>query len=83
MERGTNMTASFLVKEKGAANEYVVKKMLSCLKEIGHVGCNLVIRPDQEPPICACRTMVEHPPARSSGSNGIIERAIKEVEYHE
>ena len=30
---------------------------------------------------CEAKTAKEHSPVRSSGSNGVVERAIKEVEY--
>ena len=63
------------------------------MTEIGHVGNKLIIKTDQESSIKAvaekvaaeradAQTIIEHSPVRSSGSNGIIERGIKEFEYH-
>ena len=89
-DRDTKMTLSFLVKEKGAVDMYVVKRIMAFLKELGYEGIKIIIKSDQESPIKAVidkvmqlregATVPEHSPVRSSGSNGIIERAIKEVE---
>ena len=89
-DRDTKMTLSFLVKEKGAMDMYVVKRILAFIKELGHEGSKIIVKSDQESPIKAVidkvmqlregATVPEHSPVRSSGSNGIIERAIKEVE---
>ena len=90
-ERDTRMMLSFLVREKGAADTYTVNRVLAFLKEIGHVGNKLIVKCDQESSIKALAekiaterpglTMQEHSPVRSSGSNGVIERGIKEAEY--
>ena len=60
------------------------------MKEIGHTS-NVIMKCDQESSIKAVvdkvaerregQTVMEHSPVRSSGSNGIIERGIKDVEY--
>ena len=92
-ERDSRMMLSFLVREKGASDPYVIKRVLAFLTEIGHVGNKLIIKTDQESSIKAvaekvaaeradAQTIIEHSPVRSSGSNGIIERGIKEFEYH-
>ena len=91
-DRDCKPLLSFLVKQKGAAYEYVVKRAIAFLKELGHVNNKIIIKTDQESPIRAVaekiaesrgegQTILEHSPVRSSGSNGIIERGIKEVEY--
>ena len=63
---------------------YVVKRILASIKELGHEGSKIILKSDQESPIKAVidrvMTVPEHSPVRSSGSNGIIERGIKEVE---
>ena len=92
-DRDTRMTVSFLVQSKGVVSNYTVKRLMAFLREIGHHGNNIIIRSDQESPIKAvaerlakergeAQTLLENSPVRSSGSNGIVERAIKEIEYH-
>ena len=88
--RDTRMTLSFLCKSKGAADEHVVTRILAFMKEIGHTS-KVIMKCDQESSIKAVvdkvaerregQTVMEHSPVRSSGSNGIIERGIKDVEY--
>ena len=83
------MTLSFLVQAKGSDSEYVIKRLVAFLQEIGHHSDKLIIKSDQEPPIKAvaeglakergeAQTILDNSPVRSSGSNGVIERAIKE-----
>ena len=89
-DRDTRMTLSFLTKSKGAADEHVISRILSFMKEIGLTG-DVIMKCDQESSIKAVvdkvsekregRTIFEHSPVRSSGSNGVIERGIKDVEY--
>ena len=90
-DRDTRMTCSFLVKEKGAADDYVIKRLMAFIKEVGYEAMPITLKSDQESAIKAVInkiilarsgqiTMPEHSPVRSSGSNGVIERAIKEVE---
>ena len=92
-DRDTRMTLSFLVKAKGATDDYVIKRLGAFLKEVGHIGNKIIIRSDQESAVNAvaeklaasrvdAQTIMEHSPVRSSGSNGVIERAVKEVECH-
>jgi len=91
-DRDSGKVCSFLVQSKGACDEYVVKRSLAFIKELGYMGMKLTIKSDQESSINSVVlkiiharsdqvTLQEHSPVRSSGSNGIIERAIKEVEY--
>ena len=90
-DRDTRMMCSFLVKEKGAADEFVIKRIVAFIKELGYESTKLIIKSDQESSVKAVidavirargnsPTMPEHSPVRSSGSNGIIERGIKEVQ---
>ena len=92
-DRDTRMTVSFLVQSKGLVSNYTVKRLMAFLREIGHHSNKIIIRSDQESPIKAvaeqlakergeAQTLLENSPVRSSGSNGIVERAIKEIEYH-
>ena len=90
-DRDSRMTLSFLVREKGAADPYVVRRVIAFLKEIGYEGRTVIVKSDQESPICAVveklivartqgSTIPENSPVGSSGSKCIAERAIKEVE---
>ena len=90
-DRDTKLTCSVLVREKGAADDFVIKRILAFMKELGYEGMRLIIKSDQESPIQAVViklikargdqvTIPENSPVQSSGSNGVIERAIKEVE---
>ena len=86
-DRDCKPLLSFRVKQKGAAYEYVVKRAIAFLKELGHVNNKIIIKTDQESPIRAVaekiaesrgegQTILEHSTVRSSGSNGIIARGI-------
>ena len=81
-DRDTKMTLSFLVREKGAVDMHVVKRILAFLKELGYDGVKIIVKSDQESPIKAVidkvmqlregATVPEHSPVRSSGSSGVI-----------
>ena len=47
-DRETRMTLSFLVQDKGSASEYVIKRLVAFLQEIGNHGNKLIIKSDQE-----------------------------------
>ena len=90
-DRDTRMTVSFLV-QKGAVDDCVNRRLLQFFRELGYHENNVVVRSDQESPMRAvaeklakergeAQTILEHSRVRSSGSNGVVERAIKEVEY--
>ena len=76
-ERDDRMTLSFLVREKGNADTYVVRRVLAFVEEIGLTGSKIIIKCDQESPIKALAvgivksrdspTVIEHSPVRSSG----------------
>ena len=90
-ERDTGMLLSFLVRGKGLVDELVVRRVLAFLQQIGLDNAKVIVRSDQEAPIKAvvqavikargdAVTIPEHSPVGSSGSNGVIERGVKEVE---
>lgn len=74
---------------KGASPEWVVRRALAFIKEIGLEGSPLGLESDQEPAIVslvgeisrrrAAKTFSEHSPVASSQSNGYVERAIQSV----
>ena len=86
-DRDTRMTVSFLVQKKGAVDDYVIRRLLQFLRELGYRENKVVVRSDQESPMRAvaeklakergeAQTILEHSPVRSWGSNG-VERASK------
>ena len=89
-DRDTGMICSFLVQHKGAASDYVIKRTLAFIKELGVENADLVLKGDQEPALQEflnevgkrrqAKTFVEQSPVGSSASNGFIERAIQSVE---
>ena len=46
--RDTRMTCSFMVREKGATGDYVIKRALAFIKELGYEATKLIIKSDQE-----------------------------------
>ena len=87
------MTVSFLVQKKGAVDDYVIRRLLQFFPGVGlpreygrgpfrsgvaHAGCGGEAGQRERG---EAQTILEHSPVRSSGSNGVVERAIKEVEY--
>ena len=82
------MTCSMTVKEKGIGDG-VVRRVIAFIRELGYDGKKLVLKSDQQSLVNAVsvrvaqkregETFLEHSPARSSGSHGIIERSVKDV----
>lgn len=83
------MTMSTIVPMEGASLEWVARRVLALVKEIGLEGAPMVAKTDQEPAIFSlvgeiskrrsAKTFPEHSPGASSQSNGYIERAIQSV----
>ncbi len=76
---------------KGGTGRFAVSKCLEFLEENGDREGKVLIKTDQEPAIKMLvrgieeersegRTVVEESPVQSSGSNGVVERAVQEVE---
>ena len=90
-ERDTRMMCSMLVGEKGAVDEHVLKRIIAFIEELGYESAKIVLKSDQESSVKSvidavirarrdAQTMPDYSPVRSSGSNGVIERGIKEVQ---
>ena len=90
-ERRTRMVMATVVPRKGTEGAFAAKRVISFLAELGISANDIVVKGDQEPAIAAliediarrrpgARTIPEHSPVGSSGSNGVIERAIQSVE---
>ena len=83
------MTCSMIVKEKGIGDGCVVRRVIAFIRELGYVGKKLVLKRSgiihqrgfgESRSKSEGETFLEHSPVRSSGSNGIIERAIKDAQ---
>ena len=93
-ERGTGMTMATVVPEKGSKGKFVADKCMDFFVECGCRSGDIIIKTDQEPAIAflvkdlvlergdepGCRTLVEQSPVGSSGSNGVVERAVQTIE---
>ena len=90
-ERVTGMMMASAVPAKGTSGQFAVLKVLEFLKQCGAEEAPVILKSDQEPAIEAlvkdvvaargqALTMVEKSPIGSSGSNGVVERAVQGVE---
>jgi hypothetical protein len=93
-ERATGMTFASVVPEKGSKGKFVADRCLEFFAECGCRNGDIILKTDQEPAIAflikdlvaergdeqGCRTLVEQSPVGSSGSNGVVERAVQTVE---
>ena len=90
-ERTTGMTMATVVPLKGSSGQFAVLKVLDFFKLCGAEESEAIIKTVQEPAIAllikdvvqarrGMVTMVEKSPVGSSGSNGVVERAIQSVE---
>ena len=89
----SKMTLSTAVPSKSTGT-LVARRVVAFLREIGCSQCDVVAKSDQEPAITSIvsevgriraasgggRYIVESSPVGSSGSNGVVERAIRSVE---
>ena len=69
----------------------MIKRIIAFIEELGYESTKIVLKSDQESSVKSvidavtrarkdAPTMPEYSPVRSSGSNGVIERGIKEVQ---
>lgn len=90
-EKETKMIMGTFVPKKGATHEFVAKRVVAFIDELGMSNCKITIKTDQEPAIIdlvnnikrlrpGVETMHEHSPVGSSASNGVIERGIQTLE---
>ena len=89
----SKMTLSTAVPSKSTGT-FVARRVVAFLRNIGCLQCDVVAKSDQEPAITSIvsevgqiraasgggRYIVEFSPVGSSGSNGVVERAIRSVE---
>jgi len=90
-ERRTGMRFATAVPTKGASGRFSSDKALQFMEEIGDKTSKVIVKTDQEPSIKYLindivegrpqgQTLVELSPVKSSGSNGIVEKSIQEIE---
>ena len=90
-ERSTGMSMATVVPAKGGSGQFAVLKVLKFIRLCGAEESDIILKTDQEPAIevlvkdivkarGAVGTVVEKSPVGSSGSNGVVERAVQSVE---
>ena len=90
-ERISKSWMATAVPNKGASGRFATDKCLEFMEEDGDGDNNVIVKNDQEPSIQYLfkdmrdqrpewRSMPEESPVRSSGSNGIVERGVQEIE---
>ena len=76
---------------KGGSGRFAVDKVLEFIRENGDANRDIIVKSDQEPSMKYLvndlleqrregRTIVEEAPKKSSGSNGVVERGVQELE---
>jgi hypothetical protein len=87
--RETKMTMASVVPGK-TTGEFMAKRVIAFMRECGHEFSDVILKSDQEPAMIAVvneiakvrakkgagKTICENSPRYSSGSNGVVERAI-------
>ena len=90
-ERKTGCVMATAVPTKSSTGRFSIDKILDFVDEVGDSAAQIIIKSDQEPSIVSLaedvvkareegRTVVEESPKQSSGSIGVVERAVQEVE---
>ena len=92
-ERVTGTYSATMVPTKGSSGQFTLAKILETIYAVGDARQTIIMKTDQEPSIKALvedlvheredgRTIVEESSVKSSGSNGVVERAVQGVEGH-
>ena len=90
-ERATGMYGATTVPMKGSMGQFALDKALELIAETGDANQRIMVKTDQEASVKALiddlvaqreegRTIVEESPVKSSGSNGVVERAAQSLE---
>ena len=90
-ERQSKSFFATAVPNKGASGRFASDKCFEFMRENGDAEGKVIVKTDQEPSIKFLvndviegrpegRTIPEESPVKSSGSNGIVERSVGEVE---
>ena len=91
VERYTGMKASIVEPRKGSTENFAARRAVELMNACGDKDMDIIIKTDQEPAIeylvddisknrTGAKTIAEKAPTRSSGSNGIVERAVQSIE---
>ena len=91
VERYSGMKASIVVPTKGSDGSFAARQAIELMNECGNKDVDIILKTDQEPAIkylvddimknrTGAKTIPEESPKKSSGSNGIVERAVQTVE---
>ena len=87
-ERLTGMKFAIAAPAKGSSGKFAVDRGLGFIAEVGDLGGEIEIKNDQEPSIQyfikdffvesreSRRSILEESPAKSVGSNGVVERGV-------
>ena len=92
-ERETRAVLSTVVPRR-TAGEWIWRRLMAWLREIGLVSVDIIVKSDNEPALTSLvaswstmramtsgsRMIIENSPVGSSKSNGIVERAIQSVQ---
>ena len=90
-ERMSKRWFATAVLQKGASGRFSADKCLEFVQENGDEDNRVLIKTDQEPSIQYLvkdiidlrkegKTIIEESPVKSSGSNGVVERGVQEIE---
>ena len=90
-ERMSKSWFATAVPQKGASGRFATDKCIEFIQENGDEENSILIKTDQEPSIQSLikdlidtrkegKTIPEESPVRSSGSNGVVERGVQEIE---
>ena len=90
-ERQTKMFMATAVPTKGGTGKFALDKCLEFVEENGDQEADIIVKTDQENSVMFMikellearsvgKTMVEEAPRQSKGSNGVVERAVPEIE---
>ena len=90
-ERMSKSWFATAVPQKGASGRFATDKCIEFIQENGDEENSILVKTDQEPSIqCLIKDLIdtrkegktipEESPVRSSGSNGVVERGVQEIE---
>ena len=91
VEKYSGMKASVVVPKKGSTGSFAARRAIELIDECGNGDADIILKSDQEPAIkflvddimkkrTGAKTILEESPKKSSGSNGVVVRAVQTVE---
>ena len=92
-ERATGMSMASVLPTKGSTGKFAADRVMNYLAECRNLSGDIIVKADQESAAAylvkdivlergdekGCRTIPEESPVKSSGSNGVVERAVATV----